>query len=192
MCGWPYFSANVALPATLPPIDMLTEASSNSRKEIQNPLKIINYSMRKLAILVLFAAMPQSFVLAKEGLLNSSYEEVAAILGKPSSHDNGSVSGIRYDRYHFETRGWKAAVLFIDGKAQKLDTEKSDGSPLSVEDKKAIFEAYDVPNTGQDSKLRGWRQLTENHFIRGDGRVHIITHITSMTIFWDDLPRELW
>ena len=148
--------------------------------------------MRKLLILVLFAAMPHSSVLAKEGLLNSSYEEVASILGKPSSHDNGNVSGIRYDRYHFETRGWKAAVLFIDGKAQKLDTEKSDGSPLSVEDKKAIFEAYDVPNTGQDSKLRGWRQLSENHFIRGDGRVHIITHPTSMTVFWDDLPREFW
>ena len=71
-------------------------------------------------------------------------------------------------------------------------TEKSDGSPLSVEDKKAIFEAYDVPNTGQDSKLRGWRQLSENHFIRGDGRVHIITHPTSMTVVWDDLPREFW
>ncbi len=148
--------------------------------------------MRKLVILVLFAALSQSSVLAEGGLLNSSYEEVAAILGKPSSHDNGNVSGIQYDRYHFETRGWKTAVLFIDRKAQKLDTEKSDGSPLSVEEKKAIFEKYDVPNTGQDSKLRGWRQLSENHFIRGDGRVHIITHITSMTIFWDDLPREFW
>src|SRR5439155_12965144 len=102
--------------------------------------KALIYLMRKLLILVLFAAMSHSSVLAKEGLLNSSYEEVASILGKPSSHDNGSVSGIRYDRYHFETRGWKAAVLFIDGKAQKLDTEKSDGSPLSVEDKTAIFE----------------------------------------------------
>src|SRR6266568_3267225 len=120
--------------------------------------------MRELLILVLFAAMPLSSVLAKEGLLN----------------------------YSFETRGWKAAVLFIDGKAQKLDTEKSDSSPLSVEDKKVIFEAYDVPNTGQDSKLRGWRQLSENHFIRGDGRVHIIAHPTFMTIFWDDLPREFW
>ena len=148
--------------------------------------------MRKLAILVLFAAMSHSSVLAEGGLLNSSYEEVVAILGKPSSHDTGNVSGIRYDRYHFETRGWKAAVLFIDGKAQKLDTEKSDVSPLSVQDKTAIFESYDVPNTGQDSKLRGWRQLSENHFIRGDGRVHIITHLTSMTVFWDDLPREFW
>src|SRR4029077_5127227 len=107
--------------------------------------------MKKLVILFLFAAMPHSSVLAEEGLLNSSYEEVASILGKPSSHDNGNVSGIRYDRYHFETRGWKAAGLFIDGKAQKLDTEKSDGSPLSDEDKKAIFEAYNVPDTGQDS-----------------------------------------
>jgi len=153
---------------------------------------VINYLMRKLLILVLFAAMLHSSVLAKEGLLNSSYEEVASILGKPSSHDKGSISGIQYDRYHFEARGWKAAVLFIAGKAQKLDTERSDGSPLSVEDKKAIFEAYDVPNSSQDSKLQGWRQLGENHFIRADGRVHIITHPTSMTIFWDDLPREFW
>ena len=148
--------------------------------------------MRKLLILVLFAAMSHSRLLATEGLLNSSYKEVVSILGKPSSHDNGNVSGVRYDRYHFETSGWKAAVLFIDGKAQKLDTEKSDGSPLTGEDKKTIFEAYDVPNTGQDSKLRGWRQLSENHFIRRDGRVHIITHVTSMTVFWDDLPREFW
>jgi len=148
--------------------------------------------MRKFLILVLFVVMSHSSVLAKGGLLNSSYEEVAAILGKPSSHDNGNVSGIQYERYHFETRGWKTAVLFIDGKAQKLDTEKSDGSPLSVEEKNAIFEEYDVPNTGQDSKLRGWRQLSENHFIRGDGRVHIITHLISITVFWDDLPREFW
>jgi len=147
--------------------------------------------MRKSVVLVLFAAMLHS-VLAKGGLLNSSYEEVAAILGRPSSHDNGNVSGIRYDRYHFETRGWKAAVLFIDCKAQKIDTEKSDGSALRIEEKTAIFEEYDMPNTGQNSKLRGWRQLSENHFIRGDGRVHIITHLTSMTVFWDDLPREFW
>src|SRR5438046_10647161 len=100
--------------------------------------------MRKLMILVLFAS--HSSVLAKEGLLNSSYEEVTSILGKPSSHDNGNVSGIRYDRYHFEAHGWKAAVLFIDDKAQKLDTEKSDGSPLIVEDKKAILQANGLPN----------------------------------------------
>ncbi len=143
-------------------------------------------------ILVLFAAMSHSSVLAKEGLLNSSYEEVVAILGKPSSHNNGNVSGTAYDRYHFETRGWKTAVLFIDGKAQKLDTEKSDGSPLSVEEKTAIFEGYDVPDTGQNPKVRGWHQLSENHFIRGDGRVHVITHLTSMTVFLDDLPREFW
>jgi len=148
--------------------------------------------MRKLLILVLFAAMSHSSVLAKGGLLNSSYEEVAAILGEPSSHDKGNVSGIQYDRYHFETNGWKTAVLFIDGKAQKFDTEKTDGSPLSLEEKTAIFERYDVPNTGQNSKLRGWRQLSENHFIRSDGRVHIITHLASMTVFWDDLPREFW
>ena len=148
--------------------------------------------MRKFLILVLFIAISHSAVLAKEGLLNSSYEEVAAILGKPPSHDKGKVSGIQYDRYHFETSGWKTAVLFIGGKAQKLDTEKTDGSPLSVEEKRVILEKYDVPNTGQDEKLRGWRQLSENHFIRGDGRVHIITHLTSMTVFWDDLPREFW
>src|SRR5438477_6298627 len=65
--------------------------------------------MRKLLILVLFAAMPLSSVLAKEGLLNSSFEEVASVLGKPARHDNGNVSGIQYDRYHFETRGWRAA-----------------------------------------------------------------------------------
>jgi hypothetical protein len=148
--------------------------------------------MRKILILVLFAAMSHSSVLAEGGLLNSPYEEVAAILGKPFSHDHGNVSGLQYDRYHFKTGGWKTAVLFINGKAQKLDTEKSDGSPLSVEEKKAIFEAYDVPDTGQNSKLRGWRQLSENHFIRGDSRVCIITHLTSMTVFWDDLPREFW
>jgi len=143
-------------------------------------------------ILVLFGAMSHSSVLAKDGLLNSSFEEVAAILGKPSSHNNGSVSGIQYDRYHFETRGWKTAVLFIGGKAQKLDTEKSDGSPLSVENKTTIFESYDVPKTSENLKVQGWHQLSDNHFIRGDGRVHVITHLTSITIFLDDLPREFW
>src|SRR5260370_13158022 len=88
--------------------------------------------MRKFVIFVLFAAMPHSSVLAKEGLLNSSYEEVASILGKPSSHDNGNVSGIRYDRYHFETRGWKATVLLHTGTAKKLATEQSTGSTLTV------------------------------------------------------------
>jgi hypothetical protein len=102
------------------------------------------------------------------------------------------VSGIKYDRYHFETRGWKTSVLFIDGRAQKFDTEKSDGSPLSIEEKTAILQGYDVSNAGQDSKVRGWRELSENHFIRGDGRVHVIKHLTSMTVFLDDLPREFW
>ena len=148
--------------------------------------------MRQLLILVLFAMMSHSSAFAKGGLLNSSYEEVEKVLGKPSSHDNGSLSGIKYDRYHFETRGWKTAVLFIDGRAQKFDTEKSDGSPLSVEQKKAILEGYDVPNTDQNSKVRGWRELSENHLIRGDGRVHVIKHLSSMTIFLDDLPREFW
>ena len=148
--------------------------------------------MRKFAIFILFAGMSQSPGLAKDGLLNSSFEEVAAILGKPSSHDNGKVSGIAYDRYHFETHGWKTAVLFIDGKAQKLDTEKSDGLPLTLKEKTAIFESYDVPNAGQNSKVQGWHQLSENHFIRGDGRVHVITHLTSITIFLDDLLREFW
>jgi len=148
--------------------------------------------MRQLLILVLFAMMSHSSAFGKGGLLNSSYEEVASILGKPSSHDNGNLSGIKYDRYHFETRGWKTAVLFIVGRAQKFDTEKSDGSPLSVEQKTAILERYDVPNTGQDSKVRGWRELSENHLIRGDGRVHVIKHLSSMTVFLDDLPREFW
>src|SRR5438046_3952654 len=139
--------------------------------------------MRKLLILVLFAAMSHSSVLAKGGLLNSSYEEVAAILGEPSSHDKGNVSGIQYDRYHFEKGGWKTAVLFIDGKAQKFDTEKTDGSPLSVEQKTAILERYDVPNTDQNSKVRGWRELSENHFICGDGRVHVIMHLNSVIVF---------
>jgi hypothetical protein len=148
--------------------------------------------MRKFAILALFAAMSHSSAFASPGLLNSSYEEVAAILGKPFSHDNGKLSDIQYDRYHFERRGWKTIVLFIDGKAQKLDTEKSDGSPLNAEEKTAIFEAYDAANTGQNSKVRGWHQLNENHFIREDGRVHVITHLTSMTLFLDDLPRDFW
>ena len=148
--------------------------------------------MRKLVILGFFAAMSHSSAFAKGGILNSSYDEVAAILGKPSSHDHGDVSGVGYDRYHFETNGWKTAVLFIDGRAQKFDTEKSDGSPLSVGEKTAISEGYDVPNTGQNSNIRGWRELSENHFIRGDGRVHVIKHLTTMTVFLDDLPRDFW
>jgi hypothetical protein len=148
--------------------------------------------MRKLLLVVFFAAMSHSSALAKDGLLNSSYEEVEAILGKPSSHDSGSVAGIEYNRYHFETRGWKTAVLFIAGKAQKFDTEKSDASPISAEEGTAIFERYDLPKTESNSKVRGWRELSENHFMRGDGRVHAIKHSTSMTVFLDDLPREFW
>src|SRR2546430_15296777 len=96
--------------------------------------------MRKLLILVLFAAMSHSSVLAKGGLLNSSYEEVAAILGEPSNHDKGNVSGIQYDRYHFEKGGWKTAGLFIDGKTQKIETQKTHGSAVSLEEKNAIFQ----------------------------------------------------
>src|ERR1700741_4879719 len=116
-------------------------------------------------IVVLFPGIFYSSSIASPGLLNSSYEEVAAVLGKPSSHDKGKVSGMEYDRYHFETHGWKTAVLFLNGKAQKLDTEKSDSSPLSVEEKKAIFEAYDLSDT-ENLQIRGWRELSENHFIR--------------------------
>jgi hypothetical protein len=148
--------------------------------------------MKTFLIVVLFVAMSYSFAIATPGLLNSSYEEVSAILGKPSSHDNGNVSGVKYDRYHFEQHGWKTAVLFLDGKAQKLDTEKSDGSPITAKEKKSIFEAYDLSDTDQNSKIRGWRELTENHFIRRDGRVHLISHLTSMTVFLDDLAREFW
>src|SRR5437762_14176729 len=91
------------------------------------------FLMRNSVILVLFAVMPHPSVFAKEGLLNSSYEEVAARPGKRCSHDKAKLSGIRYNRYHFETRGWKAAVPFTDGKAQHLDTEKGDGSLISAQ-----------------------------------------------------------
>jgi hypothetical protein len=144
--------------------------------------------MRKLPVLLAFTAFVHSSALAGPGLLNSSFEEVAAILGKASSHEHGDVAGIKYDRYHFEQHGWKTAVLFIDGKTQKLETQKSDGSALNAQEKTTIFEAYDA--TGPSSKLRGWHQLTENHFIRQDGRVHAITHVSSMTVFLDDLPRD--
>ena len=149
--------------------------------------------MRKLVILAFFAAaMSHSPAFAKGGVLNASYEEVEKMLGKPSRHDHGKLSDIEYDRYHFETSGWKTAVLFIDGKAQKFETEKSDGSPLSDEEKTAILEGYDLPDTAQNSKVRGWRELSENHFMRGDGRVHVIKRLTSMTLFLDDLPRDFW
>jgi hypothetical protein len=148
--------------------------------------------VKKFALVVFVAATAHSSAQAREGLLNASYEEVAAILGKPSSHESGKVSGIAYERYHFETVGWKTTVLFVNGKAQKLDSEKSDGSPLTAEEKKVIFERYDVPNTGQNLKIRGWRELGENHFIRGDGRVRITIRPGSVTIFLDDLPRDFW
>lgn len=148
--------------------------------------------MKKVVILALFAAMPHCSAFAKGGVLNSSYEEVEKMLGKASSHDHGKVSDVEYDRYHFETNGWKTAVLFIDGKAQKFETEKSDGSPLSDEEKTAILEGYDLSNTDQNAKVRGWRELSENHLIRGDGRVHVIKRLTSMTVFLDDLPRDFW
>ena len=148
--------------------------------------------MKKFTLVVFVAATAHSSAQAREGLLNASYEEVAAILGKPSSHESGKVSGIAYERYHFETVGWKTTVLFVNGKAQKLDSEKSDGSPLTAEEKTVIFDRYDLPNTGQNSEIRGWRELTENHFIRGDGRVRVIIRPASVTIFLDDLPREFW
>ena len=148
--------------------------------------------MGKLALLVLFAVMARSSAWAKGGILNLSYEEVAAVLGKPTSHDHGDLSGVAYDRYHFETSGWKTAVLFIEDRAQKFETEKSDGGPLSPEEQKVILDGYDLSDTGENAKVRGWRELSENHLIRGDGRVHVIKHLTSMTLFSDDLPREFW
>ncbi len=148
--------------------------------------------MKKSLILILLVGLSVSPPSADGGILNSSYEVVAAMLGKPSSHDHGDLSGIGYERYHFETNGWKTAVLFIDGRAQKFDTLKSDGSAISADEKKAILDGYDVPNAGQNEKVRGWRQLGENHFIRGDGRVHVIMSQASVTGFLDDLPREFW
>ena len=150
------------------------------------------YDMNKLPIVVILAAIALCSAYAKDGLLNSSVEEVAAILGKPTSHETGKLSGIGYERYHFETEGWKTTVLFVNGKAQKLDTEKSDGSPLTAEEKTAVFDGYDLPDTGQNSKIRGWRELAENHFIRGDGRVRITIRPASITLLLDDLPREFW
>ena len=172
-------------------------SSSATRHALQDGILTMyatrsSVSMRKLAVLALFAAMPHCAALAKGGVLNSSYEEVEKVLGKPSSHDHGNLSGIKYDRYHFETSGWKTSVLFIEGKAQKFETEKSDGAPLSDEEKTAILKGYDLLDTAENSKGRGWRQLSENHFIRGDGRVHVIKHPTSMTLFLDDLARDFW
>ncbi len=131
-------------------------------------------------------------VFADSGLLNASYDEIVATLGQASSHDSGIVAGIKYDRYHFEQRGWKTAALFLNGKTQKLETEKSDGKPITAAEKKAIFDAYDLSETKENSEIHGWRELAENHFIRRDGRVHIIQHGAAMIIFRDDLPRDFW
>jgi hypothetical protein len=148
--------------------------------------------MSKLLIVVILVAIARCSAYAKDGLLNSSVEEVAEVLGQPISHETGKVSGVAYERYHFETEDWKTTVLFVDGKAQKLDTEKCDGSPVTDEEKTAVFDRYDLPNTGQNSKIRGWRELAENHFIRGDGRVRITMRSASITVFLDDLPRDFW
>lgn len=144
-----------------------------------------------LLITVLFGALVHS-VAAKEGLLNASYEEIVAALGEPSAHDHGQIAATHFDRYYFQTFGWKTAVLFIEGKSQKLETEKIDGSAVSVEEQAAIFERYDLPNSSLNSKIRGWRPLAENHFIRGDGRVHVIKRGISVTVFLDDLSRDFW
>ena len=149
--------------------------------------------MSRFVILAVVAAISLCPAIAKGGgILNSSYEEVAAVFGQPSSHDHGKVSSVEYDRYHFETKGWKTAVLFIDSRAQKFETEKGDGSPLSAEEQTAILDSYDLPNTTQNSSVRGWRELGDNHLIRRDGRVHVIKHLASMIVFLDDLPRDFW
>jgi len=147
--------------------------------------------IKGLLISVLFGILVHS-VAAKEGLLNASYDEIVAALGKPSSHDHGQISNTQYDRYHFQTSGWKTAVLFIDGKSQKLETEKTDGSAINAQEQAAIFERYDLADINLNSKIRGWRPLAENHFIRGDGRVHVIKRGISVTVFLDDLPRDFW
>lgn len=150
--------------------------------------------MSRFVILVLVVvAMSDRPAFAKGGgILNASYEEVVAILGEPSSHDHGKISRLEYDRYHFETKGWKTAVLFVDSRAQKFETEKSDGSPLSAEEQAAILDSYDLPNTAQNSGIRGWGELGDNHLIRRDGRVHVIKHLVAMIVFVDDLPRDFW
>ena len=75
-----------------------------------------------------------------------------------------------YERQYYETSGWKTAVLFLQGKAQKFETEKADSSAITDAEAKAIFGRYDVPDTTQNAEVHGWRQISENHFIRGDGR----------------------
>jgi hypothetical protein len=149
--------------------------------------------MKTSALLVCFVAIVSSCsAFGKSGILGSSREEVEGMLGPPTSQEHGKLVDIEFDRYHYETRGWKTAVLFIEGKAQKFETEKSDGSPLNESEQRVILEGYDLPDTDENSKIRGWRTLSENHLIRGDGRVHVIKHPASMTIFLDDLPRDFW
>lgn len=147
---------------------------------------IKQFSISLLLILELCSAR------ASDGLLNATYEEVAAMLGKSTSQDKGEVSGIKYERHHFQTNGWKTAVLFIDGKAQKLETEKMDGSSFTAEEQQAVFGRYDLPNSAENSKIKGWRSLTDAHFIRGDGRVHIVKRGIALIVFLDDLPRDFW
>ena len=148
--------------------------------------------MRRLLTVVLFAGFAFSSARAAPGLLNSSIDEVAAVLGKPARHDAGKIGEMDYERQYYETSGWKTAVLFLQGKAQKFETEKADGSAITEDESKAIFGRYDVPDIAQNAEVRGWREINENHFIRGDGRVHIIKHPNSITVFWDDLPRDFW
>jgi hypothetical protein len=148
--------------------------------------------IKRLLIMLLGGSALAHSVTAREGLLNASYEEVVAALGQPSAHDHGQISKTDYERYYFQTAGWKTAVLFIEGKSQKLETEKMDGAAVNGEEQAAIFERYDLPDTKENAKIRGWRPLTENHFIRGDGRVHVIKRGISVTVFLDDLPRDFW
>jgi hypothetical protein len=90
----------------------------------------------------------------------------------------GSVSGIRYDQY--EQHDWKAAVLFIDGKAQKLDTEKSDGSPLRRRVKRKHVLRLFLVDEGLDIRIN---QLTVVvlEWIRASITV-------TLTIFWLCMP----
>jgi hypothetical protein len=146
---------------------------------------------KRLLVSMLWAVVAHSAA-GKEGLLNASYEEVVAVLGEPSAHDHGEISHSIYERYYFQTSGWKTAVLFVDGKSQKLETEKIDGSAVTQGEQAAIFDRYDLPDTNSNLKIRGWRSLSGNHFIRGDGRVHLIRRGLSVTVFLDDLPRDFW
>ena len=148
--------------------------------------------MRKLATTVFFTVLSLTSAAAAPGLLNSSPEEVAAILGKPTREEAGKLADNDYQRAYYETSGWKTAVLFLKGKVQKFETQKSDGSGITDAESNAIFGRYDVTDTAQNAEVHGWHQLAENHFIRGDGRVHIIKHPDSIIVFWDDLPRDFW